>query len=92
MRIVTKEDVVYLSKLGYSKKEIDQIKYAAIRTKYVHGSKLISATKAIEILGKEEFLSGLCRSAFHYTALREPLDKNDFNMVLFDSSEMFRME
>lgn len=90
MRIVTKKDIVYLSELGYSKKDIDQIKYASSHSKYIHGSTRISATKAIEILGKKEFLSGLCRSAFHETALREPLDKNDYNMVLFDSSEMFR--
>lgn len=90
MKIITKEDKAYLSELGYPKKDIDQIEYAASHTKYIHGSKRVSATKAIEILGKKEFLSGLCRSAFHETASREPLDKNDYNMVLFDSSEMFR--
>lgn len=90
MRIITKEDKAYLSGLGYPKRDIDQIEYAASHTKYIHGSTRISGTKAIEILGKKAFLSGLSRSAFHETALREPLDKNDFNMVLFDSSEMFR--
>ena len=90
MKIITKEDKAYLSELGYPKKDIDQIEYAASHTKYIHGITSISATKAIEILGKNEFLSGLSRSAFHETALREPLDKNDCNMVLFDSSEMFR--
>ena len=46
------------------------------------------AVQALEILGEKKFLSGISRSAYHYTAARETED-GEF-VVYFDSSVLFR--
>lgn len=70
----------------------EQIKRALKVTKYTiynspdsFGEK-ISRKKATEILGNEQFVSGLERAAFHYTAFRS----NGVIGILFDSSELFK--
>lgn len=47
----------------------------------------ITAQEAREILGDEKFLSGLSRSAFHYTSGR--WNNDDTKYVSFDSSKIF---
>jgi hypothetical protein len=47
--------------------------------------KKISQEKALEILGREEYLSGISRSAFHWSAVRD----NNGETVYFDSSKLF---
>ena len=73
-----------------SEQDKKQIKRALKCTKYeLHkdGEKTsnVSRKKAIELLGNEIFVSGLERSAFHYTAFRT---NNDIG-ILFDSSDLF---
>ena len=46
----------------------------------------INRKKAIEILGAEIFVSGLERSAFHWTSTRN----NNEKAVYFDSSKLFK--
>jgi len=48
--------------------------------------KKISREDAIKILGMETYLSGIARSAFHWSACREN-EKGD--IVSFDSSKLF---
>lgn len=48
----------------------------------------ISRKKAIELLGRAAWLSGLARSAFHFTAVRTLGDGRRY--VSFDSSVLFR--
>ena len=43
--------------------------------------------EAVIILGREEFLSGISRSAIHYTASRE---SKGHSIVSFDSSKLFQ--
>ena len=73
-----------------SKEDKEQIKRALKCTKYKlcgdYTTTPISRKEAIEILGKELFVSGLERSSFHWTAARTNEDKT----VLFDSSELFK--
>lgn len=73
-----------------SEEDKEQIKRALKCTKYKlcgdYTTTSISRKKAIEILGKEMFVSGLERSAFHWTAARTNEDKT----VLFDSSSLFK--
>jgi len=47
----------------------------------------ISETEALRKLGRERFLQGLCRSAFHWTATCET---DDGELVEFDSKRYFR--
>lgn len=71
----------------------EQIKRALYKTTYTlytgekEGEK-ISCKKASEILGAELLISGLERSAFHWTAVRS----KDNTTVYFDSSNLFKEE
>ena len=56
-------------------------------TKYSLDSQPISHATAIAVLGREKFLSGISRSAFHGTAARET---DGGESVLFDSSRLFK--
>ena len=49
----------------------------------------ISRTKAIELCGREKWLSGLSRAAFHWTAMREVKGKEN-EYVGFDARRLFR--
>ena len=85
------EDTKLLQEWGYPQDDIVQIKRARkfvmleLSNKEVEDKK-ISIDKAIEILGREDFLSGLSRASFHWTSVREN-DKGD--SVYFDCSKMF---
>lgn len=71
---------------GYTDEDIEQIERAAEKTTYTHDGKRISRKKAIELLGERDFLSGLTRSAFHWSAGRG----SDGNYVSFDSFRFFK--
>lgn len=87
---LTETDQKLLKKRGYSDKDFSQ-KETAINTSkyYIYNDqkKSVSITpeKAIKLLGKEEFLSGIARSAFHWSAMRV----NNNIKVLFDSKRLF---
>lgn len=89
---LTNEDKKYLLSIGTPSEDVPQIEYATKKTRYLkcgdkkNGDKRISMTAAIRILGRETWLNGLSRSAFHFTAIRE----NRSNAVLFDSSAIFK--
>lgn len=81
-------DREYLKKCGYLEKDMGQIEAAIKKTVYrINGRKRITAKKACGLLGRETYLSGLSRSAFHWSAAREIDDSGD--IVLFDSSKLF---
>ena len=98
----TEEDIAYLRELGETDDEdIEQVRRAASKTKftlyaksdYEKGSdrgKKINRDSAIAVLGREGFLSGMDRSAFHMSALRESLDGKHY--VGFDSRPFFRKD
>lgn len=68
--VFTMEDRKLLKKWGYKDKEIDFIEKASTCTVYTARKKNICDDEALNILGREEFISGLSRSAFHHTATR----------------------
>ncbi len=83
---LNKEDKELLIEWGYLDEDLDQIERATTKTVYEINDKKISAKKAIELLGREKYLSGIGRSAFHWSATRS----NDNNeTVFFDSSKLF---
>lgn len=49
---------------------------------------LISHKEARNLLGQEKYLSGIVRSAFHWTSVRETEDNR--YCVFFDSSSLFK--
>jgi hypothetical protein len=77
---------------GYPKEDLKQIEAALKCTDFeilTEGKEDEKTTieKAVEILGEEKFLSGMCRSAFHYSAIRE--GKNGIK-IYFNSSRLFK--
>ena len=85
---LTVEDKQFLKDIGYPDNQLNQIEKAAASTIYkVDNKKRISCKKAIEVIGRENFLSTLGRSAFHWNSSTETKDGEHF--VSFDSSSMF---
>ena len=87
---LTETDKNMLKEWGYSEEDIPHIEKAIRVSNYFlyknqEKSTSISSKNALELLGKELFLSGIARSAFHWNALRE----NDSIKVLFDSKKLF---
>lgn len=92
-RKLSEEDKKILLDLGHLEKDLDQIEKALSKTIYkitdlkTGVTKNVKAEEARDVLGNEIFLSGISRSAFHYTSSRET--KDDL-MVLFDSHPLFK--
>jgi hypothetical protein len=83
---LTKTDKELLTKWGYPEEDMNQIEEATTKTVYELNDKKISCKKALEVLGREEFLSGISRSAFHWSSAR---NNEKGETVYFDSSKLF---
>lgn len=87
---LTKKDKEILKEFGYPDSDMDQIAEAMTKTVYTlclqNGQEeRISRAKAREILGDEEYLSGIGRSAFHFNSMRGEKGMK----VHFNSSKLF---
>lgn len=82
-------DKALLNGWGFAKEDIKQIEDALKKcnTKYKFRGQRITRETAISLLGREVFLSGISRSAFHFSASRET-PSGEF--VYFDSSAFFK--
>lgn len=89
---LTAADKKMLSEWGHPESDFRQIEEALqkSKTKYKLGSTPISRDEAIRLLGQRQYLSGIARSAFHYTAAREVPMSTTGETVYFDSSNLFR--
>ena len=93
MKTLSAEHQAIILNFGYPKKDLEQIEAALSKTDFelYDQSKTedekITIDKAIEILGEELFLSGICRSAFHWSATRE---SKKGQKVYFNSSRLFK--
>lgn len=93
---LTKKDKEYLISIGVSTDDFEQMEDVSRYTKYemfeTYNESIvtrITQKKAIEILGRHTFLSGLNRSAFHYSAVR--FSPDDKIVVVFDSRRYFNL-
>lgn len=85
---LTKDDKAILMEFGYPNEDLRQIEKAIGKTKYTLSSgNRVSAERAVELLGRRTYLSGIARSAFHRTAVRQV--ENSKETVFFDSSKLF---
>lgn len=100
---LTEEDIEFLEVYEIPKEDIEQMDEFYGKTYYYYveavrsnigdikydydKKKRITAEKAREILGDEDFLSGLNRSTFHWTSERT---NNNGKKVCFDSSRYWR--
>ena len=84
---LTKKDIQTLKEWGHEDSDIRQLNEAANKTKYEVDGESVSRDTAIQLLGRRCWLSGIARSAFHWTAARET---EDGKTVFFDSSALFQ--
>lgn len=85
---LTEQDKQTLRGWGYIESDMKQLEEAAARCEYVNNksNKFVNSEWVIRMLGRETWLSGIGRAAFHWTCSR---DKNGHS-VHFDCSRMFR--
>lgn len=90
---LTNEDKALLLHWGYTEKDFAQIEEAfqKSKTNYELGDFRISREEAIRLLGRRQWLSGIARSAFHWTAAREVPMSMSGEVVYFDSSNLFKI-
>jgi len=92
MKTLNKEHQEIILNFGYLKQDLKQIEKALSKTDFElstpekNQDKKITINKAVKILGEELFLSGMCRSSFHYSAVRE---NRRGQKVYFNSSRLF---
>lgn len=91
MKKLSKEHQEIILNFGYTELDLAQIekalKYTDLELYDQNKNEKITIDKAIEILGEELFLSGICRSAFHWSATRE---SKKGQKVYFNSSRLFK--
>ena len=92
--VLTEEDRKELLSFGYREEDLPQIEEAANRSTYTVQDKdgndirTVNVWETIEALGRETFLSGISRSAFHWTCGRENPETGV--EIFFDSSILFK--
>lgn len=86
---LTNNDQAILIRWGYTRNDFSQIEHAMRNdtTIYTVDDVPIIRDEAIRRLGRETWLSGIARSAFHATCVRET---EDGESVYFDSSKLFQ--
>lgn len=84
---LTDRDKVLLKSWGHPKSDFPQIEDAIRKTVYTLDGRRVSREKVINLLGRRTYLSGISRSAFHFTTYRE--NENDIG-IMFDSSALFK--
>lgn len=86
---LTKQDKTQLLNWGYTEQDFPQIEAAMNphNTQYTFNNNPINREQALFLLGWEEYLSGIARSAFHWSAVRETEDGQE---VYFDSSNLHK--
>ena len=92
---LTEKDKKLLKEWGYLDEDMKQIEEGASVGAITFTSKdrtykhEITPQKAIRIIGREQFLSGLSRSAFHWSAIRYVKDNDENGFVYFDMAKLF---
>ena len=87
---LTKQEKIYFTEAGYNEEDLPQIGRAVSATTYTlfnslddpgEQGKKIPRKRVLEIMDRKKYLSGIGRSAFHHTAMR---DTTDGRYVLFE--------
>lgn len=95
--VLQKQDIDILKIWGYLDSDIPQIQKAIKVSTYELYKRLnedrstlvmeLTAKEAYRRIGREAFLSGISRSAFHWSSVRDCVNENYY--VLFDSKALF---
>lgn len=90
---LNKQDKEQLLKDGYKEEDFEQIETAAKRDNTIYdldAGDVITRDEAIKLLGREQFVNGLARAAFHWTAERTSLDGKQ--KVGFDAHKLHQKQ
>lgn len=92
MNLSEKDKNHLVNKLKYKKEDIPQIEKSLKKTRFKlektdESVSEISAADARKILGDDRFLSGIGRSSFHWSCVRQA---EDGSSIYFDSSRLFK--
>lgn len=68
---LNKKDEVALLEMGNLEKDLVQLRMAAQKANIQYEGEKISHQKAIELLGRRVYLTGISRCAFHASAVRQ---------------------
>lgn len=71
---LTAEDEAVLLGMGHPKQDIPQLKDATRKATIKYRNEKISHERAVELLGRRTYLTGISRCAFHASAVRETPD------------------
>jgi hypothetical protein len=83
---LTSEDKKILKNWGYKSSDFKQIERATSKTEYELDDERMSLTEVLQVLDRKTYLSGIARSAFHWSACRE---NEKGQTVYFNSSKLF---
>lgn len=86
VRKLTKKDRQFFLRNGMPYSDLDQIERAIDKTTFTVDDRQISFEEAVDLLGRDEILLGLGRSAYHYTTCRQ---SENGTLVYFDSRALF---
>lgn len=86
---LTSKDKEYLKKCGYLDDDMNQIERATLSkyTTYEIDDRKASRLEVLSMLDIEDYLSGIARSAFHWSAARKT---KDGKVIYFNSSKLFK--
>ena len=86
---LAKEDKAFLISMGHDECDLPQIEDAlhASRTTYSLDGEPITRARALQLLGRESYLAGISRSAFHFTAAQTA---ENGKTVYLDSYKLFQ--
>lgn len=86
---LTSEDKNILRGFGYPEDDFEQIEKATLSkyTTYEINDKKVSLSEVLKVLDRIEYLSGISRSAFHWSSVR---DGKNGEIVYFNSSKLFK--
>lgn len=95
---LTNKEKEYFASLGETERNIAQIEETMKENITIYtfslnpgfDSKRITRDEALRLLGREKYLSGIRRSAFHRTAARYVADDDRDGTVFFDSRKLWR--
>ncbi len=83
---LTTDDKKVLKKWGFKDEDFLQIERATRKTTYTMNGSRIPLKTVLEIMDRETYLSGISRSAFHWSSSREA---RDGQTVDFNSRKLF---
>ena len=85
---LTEKDKIILKEWGHSDEDFVQIERAMDKriTNYKIDGRVATREEVLTFLGRKDYLSGLSRSAFHWTSCRSI----DNHYISFDSSKLFK--